>query len=351
MSRLTRGGKSGPGGSPVRAEPHSAMAGHRENEHAPRRAILAVLQPDGTAWGGKEATMWERSQVERLTGLSRHMIQDLCYHNAKGGGLGFWEPAVSKPGYSRFDEGDLLMFYLVGQLKRAGFTLKEVEAAVFSIMEDTDSLDETLYKKAHELRERQKAIAGQLAALGCLEGAVQVRPTERLYAVMDLSLTRSITQAISAVAAVRPVDEVQVQRVRDVIVAVALAMTGRLRGTGAPDQTKELFRARGIDVDSSLDIVAHRVGWLVLEDVAPTDRKARGLVRAIAAALAVVSAANGDRRARHQELFVLEVLARLLGDAGCGVPVELVFGNGSFAFLAQAFRACATSSSDSQQKE
>ena len=88
--------------------------------------------------------MWERSQVERLTGLSRHMIQDLCYHNTKGGGLGFWEPAVSKPGYSRFDEGDLLMFYLVGQLKRAGFTLREVEPTVFAILENDDSLVRTL---------------------------------------------------------------------------------------------------------------------------------------------------------------------------------------------------------------
>ena len=64
--------------------------------------------------------MWERSQVERLTGLSRHMIQDLCYHNTKGGGLGFWEPAVSKPGYSRFDEGDLLMFRKTNQLPPVG---------------------------------------------------------------------------------------------------------------------------------------------------------------------------------------------------------------------------------------
>ena len=54
--------------------------------------------------------MWKRSEVERLTGLGRHTIQDLCNQNTSRDGLGFWEPAVMKPGYSRFDEGDLLLF-------------------------------------------------------------------------------------------------------------------------------------------------------------------------------------------------------------------------------------------------
>lgn len=83
--------------------------------------------------------MWKRSQVEQLTGLTRHTIQDLCNPNTAGDGLGFWRPAVSKPGYSRFDEGDLLAFYLVRQLTKAGFTLREVEPAVFDLLEDDGS--------------------------------------------------------------------------------------------------------------------------------------------------------------------------------------------------------------------
>ena len=135
--------------------------------------------------------MWERSQVEKLTGLSRHMIQDLCYHNTKSGGLGFWEPAVSKPGYSRFDEGDLLAFYLVRQLMKAGFTLKEIESAVFDLMEDDDSFERALRRKATVLHRRRAELDSKLSVLEYLEVAATAATDDRLYAVMEVALTQS----------------------------------------------------------------------------------------------------------------------------------------------------------------
>lgn len=47
------------------------------------------------------------------------------------GGLLFWVPALSKPGFVRYDEGDLRDFDLVKQLSRAGFTLAQMKDLVF----------------------------------------------------------------------------------------------------------------------------------------------------------------------------------------------------------------------------
>ena len=38
------------------------------------RRILAARLPGGTGWGGKEVPMWQRSEVERLTGIGRSTI-------------------------------------------------------------------------------------------------------------------------------------------------------------------------------------------------------------------------------------------------------------------------------------
>ena len=92
--------------------------------------------------------MWKRSEVERLTGLGRHTIQDLCNQNTSRDGLGFWEPAVMKPGYSRFDEGDLLAFYLVRQLIKVGFTAAEVGPIVLEMAEKDDAFVCALRKRA-----------------------------------------------------------------------------------------------------------------------------------------------------------------------------------------------------------
>ena len=140
--------------------------------------------------------MWKRSDVERLTGLTRHMIQDLCNPNTSRDGLGFWEPAISKPGYSRFDEGDLLAFYLVRQLMKAGFTLREIESAVFDLMEDDDSFERALRRKATVLHRRRAELDSKLSALEYLEVAATAATDDRLYAVMEVALTQSAERAV-----------------------------------------------------------------------------------------------------------------------------------------------------------
>ena len=141
--------------------------------------------------------MWRRSEVEQLTGLGRHTIQDLCNQNTSRDGLGFWEPAVMKPGYSRFDEGDLLAFYLVRQLTRVGFTPAEVGSVVLEMAEKDDTFVCALRKRAHILVNQRSEIDAQVAALERFEEAASSSvPEERLYAVMTGELAASAGRAI-----------------------------------------------------------------------------------------------------------------------------------------------------------
>ena len=286
--------------------------------------------------------MWERSQVEKLTGLSRHMIQDLCYHNTKSGGLGFWEPAVSKPGYSRFDEGDLYMFYLVGQLKRAGFTLAEVESAVSDILEDGDALEQTVRAKARMLHDRRAEYDGKLAALECLADAVAAQPTERLFAVMEAALSRSVERAIERAVHVLDVDAKVAARVRTGLDGAVAWLLGVLRGdedaTGCGPECPALVE---------------RIVKLVADGVAPTCTAAKQVIWDIAHKVACGQVLDADRSGVDDDVrgsadagdvtsqFAVCALATFLSEAENGVPIELVFGNGSFAFFAQAARACA----------
>lgn len=319
---------------PDPSEPHGrgdrrGRGGNADGAHRRRRRLLAVLLPDGSAWCGGEAEMWERSQVEQLTGLSRHMVQDLCYQNTKRGGLGFWEPAVSKPGYSRFDEGDLLMFYLVGQLKRAGFTLREVEDAVFDILEEDGALDETLRAKARALHARRAELDDQLAALECLEDAADARPGERLYAVMEGALLGNASRAVEEAARLE----------RAAAEDVALAQAGFERFI-----QELLAELRGEEI-ANLQIadefaeIRRDVEHLLSVEIDPCSAEARVLVSHLVRHIACGGCTTAAEASTSTQCLVSRAIALFLSDAANGVPVELVFGNGSFVFLAQAARA------------
>lgn len=295
-----------------------------------RNHLLAVLLPDGTALNGKEVDMWLRSQVERLTGLSESMIQSLCYQNTKHGGLGFWEPAVSKPGYSRFDEGDLLMFYLVGQLKRAGFTLKEVEATVYDLLEEDGALDETLRAKARMLHAHRAKLDDQLAVLERFEEAAEEEPGDRFYAVMEMGLKQSAVQALEAAAPNETGRADEAERVRSGFERFIRELLAELKG----DKSGEIQKETGLSEGGRC------VGRLIASGASPSGEEARTLIHRFALQIA----GSDDEAApasQHAQSLAHRTLALFLNDAANGVPVELVFGNGSFAFLAQAAKAWA----------
>ena len=328
--------------------------------------VLAARLPGGTAWRAREVPMWKRSDVERLTGLTRHMIQDLCNPNTSRDGLGFWEPAISKPGYSRFDEGDLLAFYLVRQLMKAGFTLKEIESAVFDLMEDDDSFERALRRKAMVLHRRRAELDSKLSALEYLEMAASASADGRLYAVMEVALGQSAERAVQVATTetqAAEADEVLVRRGMRELVAAVL---GVLRGEGAPAE----MGGRGI-----APLVA---GWaravadLLADDAAPATAGAQRLIRKMAHAVAGEGASAGrhagnacdalasedagnacdalasedagnvrdvlasECTSSARDALAVRALAAFLNESENGVPIELVFGEGSFAFLAQA---------------
>lgn len=316
--------------------------------------VLAARLPGGTAWRAREVPMWKRSDVERLTGLTRHMIQDLCNPNTSGDGLGFWEPSISKPGYSRFDEGDLLAFYLVRQLMKVGFTLKEIESAVFDLMEDDDSFERALRRKATVLHRRRAELDSKLSALEYLEVAATAATDDRLYAVMEVALTQSAERAVHVATTEAQAAEADEELVRRGMRELVAAVLGALRGEDAPAEMG------GCGIAPRVAGWARAVADLLADDTAPATAGAQRLIREMAHAIASEGAsAGGHAGSVHDALasecsgnvcealasectsgvrdaLAVRALAAFLNESENGVPIELVFGEGSFAFLAQA---------------
>ena len=263
--------------------------------------------------------MWKRSQVEQLTGLTRHMIQDLCNPNTAGDGLGFWQPAVFKPGYSRFDEGDLLAFYLVRQLMKAGFTLREVEPLVFDLMEEGPAFEEMLRAQESRLRRQERAIGEKLTALARLEDAAEKPVSNRLLAVMEASLLQGVDRVLVGVDA----SESDALQARAALVVLAGHLVSFLRGE---QQAKPFERMR------------REVKQLVSTSATPGGSEAAACAASVARAceseaLGIAAPASAPT--------TLRAFATFLAAPEHGVPIELVFGEGSFTLLAQAAKACA----------
>ena len=120
------------------------------------------------------------------------------------------------------------------------------------------------------------------------------------------------------------------------------AVLGVLRGEGAPAE----MGGRGI-----APLVA---GWaravadLLADDAAPATAGAQRLIRKMAHAVAGEGASAGRHAGNACDALASEgsgsvcgalavrALAAFLNESENGVPIELVFGEGSFAFLAQA---------------
>ena len=242
--------------------------------------------------------MWRRSEVEQLTGLGRHTIQDLCNQNTSRDGLGFWRPAVMKPGYSRFDEGDLLAFYLVRQLTKVGFAPAELGSIVLEMTEKGDAFVCALRARAHILAHQRSEIDARMDALERFEDAAAgSAPEERLYAVMTAELAASAERAVNAAASELRVSGMSCERARERLVRAACDLVASIRG-----------EAVGASIDE------------------------------VEACLALGRAAEGTS---YEQALLARAVALFLSEAENGVPIELAFGRGSFARLRQAALACA----------
>lgn len=233
--------------------------------------------------------MWKRSEVERFTGLGRHTIQDLCNQNTSRDGLGFWEPAVMKPGYSRFDEGDLLAFNLVRQLIKVGFTAAEVGPVILSMAESSDEFVGLLRKKAHDLNARRAAIDEQLASLERFdEAAVASAPECRLYAMMERELATSVGRVVGVAACEQH----------------------------ASDDLREWARA------SLQEIINSLMGSIRGESPNPDFGEIEACLTQ-----------SGEKGEFRDQVLLARAIALFLSEVENGVPVELALGKGSFARL------------------
>lgn len=296
--------------------------------------------------------MWKRSEVEKLTGLTRHMIQDLCNPNTSRDGLGFWKPAVSKPGYSRFDEGDLCMFYLVGVLKRAGFSLMEIEPVAFDLLDDGDGFEQAMRAKADALLERRAALDSTLSAIKCLARVAEARPIDRLFAVMEVSLSRSVERAVCLARHECATDERTFERVRVGLHIAASWLTSMLgnKQISLPHMQRDDAGLAESGPCGVIDMIVE----LIEDEVAPTAVAAHDALWRIAGLMGSrMSSCAGDAlliewahvptsdlRNEAGVQLAMWALTHFFAETENGVPVELVFGKGSFSFLSQASRSC-----------
>ncbi len=289
--------------------------------------------------------MWKRSEVERLTGLTRHMIQDLCNQNTAGDGLAFWVPAVSKPGYSRFDEGDLLVFFLVKQLSCAGFALSEVAGAAGDMLEDGMAFEEHMHAKADTLRGDREALEAKIRTADLLEASASYAPEQRIYAIMDMVIARDIDWAIKNDVLAAQVDSALVRNVREVCARaredVFQAMGWAVNGPHVKMEEARSEKAPTWEVDRFNDSLAD----LMDRDVAATDDEAVRFIWETAASAWRKWGVRGMQpaRRRDEELavsLIVRAASMFLSKREHGVPVELVCGRGTFGYLGQASEAC-----------
>ena len=269
--------------------------------------------------------MWKRSEVELLTGLERHVIQNLCNKNTSRDGLGFWEPAVMKPGYSRFDEGDLCMFYLVRQLIKVGFAPSEMSFAVKSLLEEGNSFVDALKKRVQTLDAQRLHIESQLAAAKRLEQAVVCRPEERLYAVMACEVLAGVGRAVDAAARELRVASRPGKRTQARLCGLAKELLGVVWGNCPSERARALsdrlkdLQARGVD---------------------PAGAEARdALFRALRAQDDSGFVSAEDSGPDQHDVLLASSLAAFLKERENGVPIELSLGKGSFQYLGQAAAA------------
>lgn len=289
--------------------------------------------------------MWQRSEVEKLTGLSRHAIQDLCNQNTAAGGLGFWVPAISKPGFARYDEGDLLAFYLVKQFFKAGFTLAQMESVVFDMFETDSSFAQALSAQQNKLEAYRDKVNAKLTALAQIKQSLVSAPENRPYAIMEAALTSNCNTAFAKATA--PADKnllskAQLDQFYHRAHLVVQTMFAIIKGESPASYYEHLQR------------LGEQIQALLAKGVSPKSQEAQQLVYLQAAALSGLQLLQQQPSSNNtfdatqlptQESLLFEAalifITTFCAEPENGTPIELVLGAKSFGFLAHASKACA----------
>lgn len=139
--------------------------------------------------------MWSRSEIETLIGLSKRKIQELCHQNKRTGGIAFWQPYESRPGYSNFDSTDLEIFYIVRRLYLAGFSLSEIpEAFEYLVLLDRSNKS-LLISKEKELKTQLKEVSKKLENLEALSLIENKIPEHQIAEILEVGLFSALIKA------------------------------------------------------------------------------------------------------------------------------------------------------------
>lgn len=279
--------------------------------------------------------MWSRSQVEQLTGVAKRKIQRLCDQNTNKDGLAFWRPAVSKPGYSEYDEADLLVFLLVGKFCAAGYALREIKPAFADMACSGEDFAQNLNAKREHLEKERARISAALEALGQIEAAAGL-PGENHACVTDNF------DALFFNEAARCLSDACMRALRQYPELADEAM----RAIEAPDVDLSCLDAyEGVE-DYVFDMFDHLKGSDAVAQVERLFTEFNGLYEAGYKADSVemraflTDTARKQARARSgaETLFILHFMVLLLEYPFMRVFVECEFGNGASSYLMEAMQ-------------
>lgn len=270
--------------------------------------------------------MWTISQVERLTGMPRRQIQQLCHQNEKTGGIAFWAPVEQSPGHAYYDEMDLLVFYLVRQFRSAGFKLKDMERAFESALDSPETFSPLLDAKQSELQNERRETTAKLSELKRLRSAGtkdtdRLSANERLISIIREHAEGNIHHAIDETGTELGYGRAQRLSLQTWFDSTLSSCTGC---------RPFVWRSTSYDSDASISPIIASVKRLQRahrESEAADSAKSQDALRGLLQLLP--SEAGGPS-------FAASALQHVLTEPGMGALVEIICGKGFFDFLARS---------------
>lgn len=140
--------------------------------------------------------MWRRSDIEQLTGLSKRKIQELCHQNKATGGIAFWTPYESRPGYSQFDKNDLAVFYVVEKIHSSGFSLAETNKAFGLFVFGEESNSDLVKQKREELLDQIVELTRKVSNLDLMMKALADSKSQRLAVIFKVMTVHDFVEIV-----------------------------------------------------------------------------------------------------------------------------------------------------------
>ena len=275
--------------------------------------------------------MWLRSDIEKITGLSKRKIQELCHQNKRTGGIAFWNPAESKPGYSRFDENDLAVFYFVEKLYESGFYLREMGEALrrtdisnenqIGMQFDQKALTIGLETKRNELLKERQTVQNKL---NCIN---QIRLSCSKFQGFSFGfyIYRNLLVAIKdAISSVNVNSNVRFNTDFEISNQETEQVSEHQNGPDAYEAEKRL-----------IDQFCNTVIWFMTHSLAPDSEEVKDFYSRVARY--VLSSLK--------EEYVFQIVRELLSNKDVVFTIEMLCGKGSSCYIRKGIDACLNSES------